>query len=129
VSKVGQDGTRGSLGTGSGDLGAAQAVAGAADFGPIVAVSGEHVQRVADQFLGRIGSRYAVPDDVIERAEDGRIEHLQLIRGGQDQTVRIVGFDELEERVQHAPDLADFVSAQPGRYRWVRIRRTGSRRT
>lgn len=59
-----------------------------------------------------VGVRGVESDGDLETTEHGDIEELRVIGGSDDQAVRRILLEELQERVQHASDLSDVVARE-----------------
>src|SRR5262249_9697505 len=76
---------------------------------PIDCTAGEGAEFSLHRLLRLTGNRGREFKYIIEPAEQSMIEHLRMVCSRDDQASRLVLFEELEERVEHAPDLADIV--------------------
>ena len=69
----------------------------------------EHRQLAPQDFLGKLWIGKLVFDHVVESAEECPVEQLGMVGGGNNQALRVVFFQQLQKRIENAPDLAHIV--------------------
>src|SRR5262249_30734595 len=82
---------------------------GLLDRGPSNVARLEQPQSVLEYVQGSSLVRQRVLNHHIKASHQGAIEQCRIVRSRDDDTVGVVVFQELEKRVQHAPNLTNLV--------------------
>src|SRR5690606_34892993 len=104
-----EDGVLGRLLAGAGEIGMAKRFRGFQRSGPVHLRRVEERQPGAHDLFRDVRRWQAVFDHGIETAEQGPVQDLRMVGRAYDDTVGVILFQKLQERVQHPTYLADLI--------------------
>jgi hypothetical protein len=78
--------------------------------GPVDTFGFERRKPVFENALGNLAVGQRIFDHIIEPAIERGVEQFRVVRCGNNQAVAVIGFEELQERIEDAADLANIVT-------------------